>query len=129
MPTALKTIINKEIDHVILTLEGELDFHHAPDFSDQLNALIDQQNQNRIIVNLEKVTFIDSVGIGAIAIAAKKVSRNEGSLQMVCAPSRIESLLRVAGLVSMIKRSIGLYETLDEARNAVLKKREPVVAK
>ena len=102
---------------MVVSTKGELDDYNAPKLNDTLTDIIDHQGFLKIIVNLEETTYVDSVGLGTIAIAAKKVARKNGSLNIVCTKPQVVKLLDASGMVSMIKRNIGLYETLDQARS------------
>lgn len=50
---------------VILDINGEIDLYNAPEIKDVIAKLIEEQKYYTII-NLEKVSYIDSSGIGAL---------------------------------------------------------------
>ena len=50
-------------DTIIIELSGSLDIYTAPDFKTFLNANVNSQHP-RVIVNMEKLNYIDSSGIG-----------------------------------------------------------------
>ena len=50
---------------VIMDIQGEIDLYNAPEIKDNIQKLIEAQKYN-IIINLEKVSYIDSSGIGAL---------------------------------------------------------------
>ena len=50
---------------VILDISGEIDLYNAPEIKDIINKLIEEKKYN-VIINLEKVSYIDSSGIGAL---------------------------------------------------------------
>jgi anti-sigma B factor antagonist len=51
-------------DIIILDIAGEIDLYNAPEIKDIINKLIEEKKYS-VIINLEKVTYIDSSGIGA----------------------------------------------------------------
>jgi anti-sigma B factor antagonist len=64
-----------------------------------------------VVVDLKQVRFIDSVGLAALAGAAKRAAEHGGSLRVACAPPKIRQLVRLTGLDCRIP----LARTLDEA--------------
>ena len=52
-------------DIVVLDISGEIDLYNAPEIKGTINQLIEDQKYN-VIINLEKVSYIDSSGIGAL---------------------------------------------------------------
>ena len=56
----------------VVDVEGEIDIHTAPRLRELLIELADQGNY-RIIVNLDRVGFLDSTGLGVLAGALKRV--------------------------------------------------------
>ncbi len=64
-----------------------------------------------LVVGLEQVSFIDSVGLAALVGAAKRAAEHGGSLRVACALPKIRQLVRLTGL----DRRIPLARTLDEA--------------
>jgi len=103
----------------IVTTMGELDDYNAPQLNDLFSDIIDHQKYTKIIVNLEYTTYVDSVGLGTIAIAAKKVAKLNGQLNLVCTKPQVIKLLDASGMVSMIKRNIGVFEDTEQAKKAM----------
>ena len=59
-------ISQREADKVvILDIQGEIDLYIAPEIIDTIQKLIEVLECN-IMINLEKVLYIDSSGIGAL---------------------------------------------------------------
>ncbi len=119
MSLELDITVEREGDIAIVSATGELDDYNAPRLNDIFIGLIDAENFIKIVVNLESITYVDSVGLGAIAIAAKKAGRREGVLHIVCTKPQVMKLLNASGMVSIIKRNIGLFENLEEAKKAI----------
>jgi anti-anti-sigma factor len=55
----------------VIILTGYVDQSTTPKFRDAISELIDQEHQ-RLTVDVEGVTFMDSSGIGALASAYKR---------------------------------------------------------
>ena len=94
----------------VVDVEGEIDIYTAPRLRE---LLIDLAGKNtcRLIVNLEKVGFLDSTGLGVLASGLKRVRRYDGSLDLVCTQQRILKILRLTGLTKVF----GIYQSADQA--------------
>jgi anti-sigma B factor antagonist len=66
----------------ILDLEGKLVHTGSEAFRNQMNQLL-ADKRLKFIVNLEKVTAIDSTGIGALAASFTSVARQGGALKLL----------------------------------------------
>ncbi|MBT3260628.1 anti-sigma factor antagonist [bacterium] len=108
--------ITKEKNNIIVTTAGEIDDYHAPKFNDLLSKIIEKNDQQKIILNLEETTYLDSVGLGVIAIAAKKLVAKKQSLYLVCTKPQIIKLLDTSGMINLIKKNIFLLSSLKEAK-------------
>ena len=95
MDLSLET--RQENDHTIIEVGGEIDVYTAPKLRDAMTELVDQGQYN-IIVDLEKVDFLDSTGLGVLVGGLKKVRTNDGSLQLVCTQERLLKIFRITGL-------------------------------
>jgi len=83
---------------------------HAEKFRKELHQLIDQGKKN-VIINLGKVKFMNSSGMG-ILIGSHTTMENAGGNLIICeANKKIENLLMVTQLISVFNH----YRSLDEA--------------
>lgn len=105
-------ITQREVDNaVILDLNGKLTGGPDADtFREVFKSLIDQGKKN-IIVNLEKVSWINSTGLGILISGYTSVRRGGGDLVIMHASDRIESILYVTKLNLLFKA----YENEEEA--------------
>jgi anti-sigma B factor antagonist len=97
----------------VVELQGEVDIYSAPHFKEVLLQGIDEGAQ-RIIVDLAKVTFIDSTALGVLVSGAKRVRPQNGTLDIVCADENITRIFEITGL----DRIFGIYATRDDALKA-----------
>jgi anti-sigma B factor antagonist len=63
------------------------------------------------LVNLDKVGFLHSAGLGVLVGGLRRVRAHDGSLDLVCTQQRILKILKITGLTEVF----GIYETVDEA--------------
>ena len=65
-----------------------------------------------LLVDMEKVEFLDSTGLGVLVGGLKRVRAHDGSLELVCTQERILKIFRITGLTKVF----GIHDTIDEAR-------------
>ena len=94
----------------VVTVEGEIDIYTAPRLRE---LLIDLASKGRcqLIVDLDKVGFLDSTGLGVLAGGLKRVRPHDGWLDLVCTQERILNIFKITGLTKVF----GIYQTVDQA--------------
>jgi anti-sigma B factor antagonist len=80
----------------LLVLRGELDISTSPQLRDELVQVI--TDGRRIVVDLEGLGFIDSVGLGILVSGLKRARSAGGDLALVCANRTILQPLELTGL-------------------------------
>lgn len=97
---------------VLLDLEGRLIVGEpAGKLREEILAL-SAAGQNRIILNLEKVDFIDSTGLGAMVICFTTIKKGGGALKLLNLAERGIELLVLTKLTSV-------FEMFDDEQHAV----------
>ena len=109
----------KEDEFTILSIQGEMDDFHAPKLNDTFKQVIDVDSCTKLIIDLEGTTFIDSVGLGTIAIAGKKLKSNQGHMGLVCTQSQILRLLNASGIIDALKDELSVHQTVEEAKSTI----------
>jgi len=94
----------------VVDVEGEIDIYTAPRLRELLIDLAGQGNC-QLIVNLDKVGFLDSTGLGVLVGGLKRVRPHDGSLDLVCTQERILKIFKITGLTKVF----GIYQTVDQA--------------
>ena len=94
----------------VVNVEGEIDIYTAPRLRELLIYLASTNNY-QLIVNLEKVGFLDSTGLGVLVGGLKRVRAHDGSLDLVCTQERILKIFRITGLTKVF----GIYQSVDQA--------------
>lgn len=102
--------IEERYNAVVIQLKG--DVLGGPDGAKLLEKLHELRNQGKknIVVDLGKVRFMNSSGLGML-IAALTTMRNAGDLKIARAADRIQSLLIVTKLITVFEH----YESVEEA--------------
>ncbi len=94
----------------VIDVGGEIDISTAPRLRELLIDLVSTNNY-QLIVNLERVEFLDSTGLGVLVGGLKRVRAHDGSLDLVCTQERILKIFRITGLTKVF----GIHETVDQA--------------
>ena len=112
MGGALTITARSERGVVIAAVTGEIDISTVAGLRERLFELAD--NGGTLIVDLNRVTFIDSAGLGALVGTARRVAEHGGSLHAVCARPQTRKLLWMTG----IDRRIPLAATVAGSADA-----------
>ena len=86
-----------ENDRTVIEVGGEIDVYTAPKLRERIIELVDE-GQYHLVVDLEKVEFLDSTGLGVLVGGLKRVRGHDGSLQLVCTQERLLKIFRITGL-------------------------------
>jgi anti-sigma B factor antagonist len=111
--------VDLKLDHhsedrlTIVEVEGEIDVYTAPRLRELLIDLVNKGNFH-LLVNMEKVDFLDSTGLGVLVGGLKRVRAHDGSLELVCTQERILKIFRITGLTKVF----GIYASVEEAKEA-----------
>lgn len=84
----------------IVNLTGTFDALGAQAIDLKFNAI--SGSQNKIIVNMEKVDYLSSMGIRTIIMGAKVVQRNNGKMVIAQPNSDVEKVLSESGVDTLI---------------------------
>jgi anti-sigma B factor antagonist len=94
----------------VVDVEGEIDIYSAPRLRELLIDLT-SKGSYQLIVDLDKVGFLDSTGLGVLVGGLKRVRPHDGWLDLVCTKERILNIFRITGLTQVF----GIYQTVDQA--------------
>lgn len=83
--------------HTLVTVSGEVDVFTAPRLRE---VLFDPAvcSQERVVVDLEGVSFIDSTGVGMLVAARRWTTSRGATLALVCTRGPTLRLLEIVGL-------------------------------
>ena len=94
----------------VIDVQGEIDIYTAPRLRELLIDLV-SKGSYQLVVNLDKVGFVDSTGLGVLVGALKRVRAHDGSLDLACTQERILKIFRITGLTKVF----AIHETVDQA--------------
>ncbi len=94
----------------VIEVGGEVDVYTAPRLREAIVDAI-EAGHLRLIVDIEKVEFLDSTGLGVLVGALKKVRADDGTLDIVCTHARLLKIFEITGL----DKVFGLHDSVDAA--------------
>ena len=97
---------------IVLDLSGQITFTQGDlVFKDKIHSLVHQGHKN-ILVNLAKVTHVDSAGLGELVSAYTTAARAGGSMKLVNLTKRLTDLLTITKLLTV-------FDTFDSEQDAL----------
>ena len=106
----IETSLRQEQDIPVLDVTGEIDIYTTPQFKEAVSAAIDQ-NKPTIVINMAKVTYMDSSGFGTLLSATKRLRPLDGALYLSGCNEAIQRMLQITRLNTIF----GVYATEAEA--------------
>ena len=91
------TIESLAPDTVCVELSGELDFSRAYTFDEEMRRL-EAQKPNSIVLDLRKLNFLDSAGLGRVLAIQRRATRDGRRLVVVRGCRAVERLFALTAL-------------------------------
>jgi anti-sigma B factor antagonist len=89
-----------DLTHVV-SPQGEIDAMTAPQLGRRLLGLADE-GKTGVVVDLSRVTFMDSTGIGVLLNALRALGSRKGRLVLVCPHERVLRPFQITGLTGRL---------------------------
>jgi len=101
---------NRDANECVFTLEGEIDVYTAPRLKE---ALVEQVEAGCLymILDMNKVSFIDSSGLGVLVGTLRRLKEHSGAMRLVCTRENILKIFRITGL----DRVFPIFASVEEA--------------
>ena len=93
---------------VVLALDGEVEVASSALLRDELNLIL-ESGRRRIILDMTKVTYMDSSGLGAM-VQAHRTLGSKGTLALVGCRPAVERVLRF----TQFDKVLELYRTFED---------------
>ena len=87
---------------ILLDINGEIDLYNAPEIKDVIAKLIDEKRY-QIVINLEKVSYIDSSGIGALISSLSNLKKYQGGLKIINVAGSVRKVFELTKLTSFFE--------------------------
>lgn len=108
----LRVDCSSEADTAAITAAGEIDLATVNTLRSSIAKAM-QQGASHLTLDLDKVTYIDSSGLGTLIGAHKRLASSGGTLTIRCSQARILRLLAITGLDRVL--TVTNQEAYDEA--------------
>ena len=111
MPNTMKTVFAPQADgRGVVRITGRLDFTSAPKARDQFATAI-AGGHRKLVVDLGKVGFVDSAGLGSLIGGMRAARLAGGDLRIANPSEQVKMLLSLTSLDQVIK----VHPTIEEA--------------
>jgi anti-sigma B factor antagonist len=102
--------VDRRGGYTILSPQGEIDFATGPQLKDAITQTL-VAGEVDLVVDLLKVDFIESTGLGALIGGRRRARALQGSLRLVCTEEQLLKIFRITGL----DKVFAIYESVEEA--------------
>ncbi|TEB06704.1 Anti-sigma F factor antagonist [Pelotomaculum schinkii] len=99
-------------DTLLVRPGGELDLSVADFLRNNLEESLDREPARNIVLNLSKVSFVDSSVLGVFLGRYKRVSKNGGRVIIVSPQPQVRRILELSGLFRIMGESDSEAEAL-----------------
>ena len=86
----------------VLAFRANAELTHAARDLEDLRREVLEQSDSRVIIDLSRVTKIDSAGLGQLMSCYSHLVRNQGSLKVVNARPEVRKVLDMTGISTLI---------------------------
>lgn len=107
--------IDTRISHdvVIFDINGEIDLYNSSNIKDKLRDYL-EKSYKKVIINLDRVTYIDSSGIGSLISSQSTLKKINGALRIINIHDSVKRVFELTKLTSFFK----IYEDEESAMNS-----------
>lgn len=107
-----------EGETAIVYLEGDLDQPNAKAFLDNMLSMVEDNRVTRIIIELNNLSFLDSLGLGALVRLQKKIQADGGAMALVCWKDAVLKVFELSGLWQSGRSSnrVALFDSISAAQ-------------
>ena len=85
-------------------LEGELDHHSAESVRAELETLIANPHVKRLVLDLGKLTFMDSSGIGVVLGRYRTLAKRGGGVTVRSPNAHVDRIFAMSGLYQIVDK-------------------------
>jgi anti-sigma B factor antagonist len=100
-------------EHTVLEVGGEVDVYTAPRLRERLVELVDG-GARHVVVDLVRVDFLDSTGLGVLVGALKRLRAAGGTFSLVCSKEPLLKIFRITALDQVFP----IFPSVDAATSA-----------
>ncbi|MDQ1474017.1 MAG: anti-sigma factor antagonist [Bryobacterales bacterium] len=101
----------------VLQFRSNAELTHKANTLEELRREVLEQSDSRVIIDLARVTKIDSAGLGQLMSCYSHLVRNQGSLKVVNATPEIKDLMDMTGISTLIPAFSSEQEAMKSFKN------------
>ncbi len=95
---------------LVIHLEGDVDAYSSGKIKDMILGQIDQGNSS-LVIDLAKVPYMDSSGLGMMVTVLKNINKRQGTLRIIGLNGDLKNIFSLTRL----DKVFNLYGSLEEA--------------
>ena len=107
----VSTVERRDGGTAVVRPVGELDAYVAPELREQLHELADDDSVETLVVDLRRVSFLDSSALGVLVGALRRMRERRGELRFVEPQPPVRRIFEI----TLLDRAFALYPTLEDA--------------
>jgi len=107
----VSTVERRDGGIVVVSPVGELDAYVAPELREELHRLADDDSVRTLVIDLRRVSFLDSSALGVLVGALRRIRERSGELRFVEPPPTVRRIFEI----TQLDRAFALHPTLDDA--------------
>ncbi len=92
--------LNGEENVLLVKVDGDVDVNSVRQLRKSLEDSI-EQNKPHIVLDCEKLNYIDSTGLGVLVSILKKVQQYDGTIRIVALKPYLNKIFEVTGLTGI----------------------------
>jgi len=104
-------------DVSVLQFRKQAELTHAAGELAELRREVLEQSDSRVIIDLSRVTRIDSAGLGQLMSCYSHLVRNHGSMKVVNATEEVRRVMDMTGISTLIRAYSNEQEAVQSFRN------------
>ncbi len=97
---SFKTKIQNTQENIVVELSGDLDIESSEEMKNEILEVYDEKRKN-ILVDLEKLDYLDSMGIGALISVYNTLKENGNVIKIINAQKNIYKLFKITDLLDI----------------------------
>jgi anti-anti-sigma factor len=117
----IESIIDKDLenDFLLVKLEGDVNIHYRVEMENFFNQKL-RANYKDVIIDMEKVEYIDSIGLAVLINVYKKVVSQRKNFYFVGISEKVRKVFEMSGL----NKILDMYPDLDTFKKMVVFNKE-----
>lgn len=84
--------------HKIISVDGEVDLYNVGELKKAIFDVIDDDEAESLVIDMSKINYMDSSGIGALVAGKKKMKANDGKFGLLSITEDVLNILKLATL-------------------------------